>query len=249
MSSLGRAPLIGITADSESPKEGANNYSKYPWYAIRENYCGAVRAAGGVPLVLPHETSLVARYAALLDGLLVSGGAFDVDPTLFGADSRHDTVVLKEGRTDFELGITRAMLTADKPLLGICGGQQLLAVVLGGTLIQHIPDEVQNPLAHEQPNPRHQAGHEVTITEGSLLHRITGVTTASVNSAHHQAVKAVPPNIVIGAVAPDGVIEGIEDPSRAFCIGVQWHPEFHISPADERLFQAFIDAAQKKMTP
>ena len=240
-----RQPLIGITADSEAPKEGArSDYSKYPWYAIRENYCRAVREAGGVPLVLPHEQTLVDRYCGLLDGLLVSGGAFDVDPALFGDTTRHSTVVLKEGRTDFEMAMTRAMLKVDKPILGICGGQQLLAVALGGTLIQHIPDEVKDPLAHEQPNPRHLAGHDVAITVGSKLHQITGETRAPVNSAHHQAVKSVPANIVVDAVAPDGVIEGIEDPSRDFCIGVQWHPEFHISPGDVRLFAAFIDACR-----
>jgi len=241
------APLIGITADSEEPKAGArSDYSKYPWYAIRGNYCSAVREAGGVPLVLPHEASLIEEYAGLLDGLLVSGGAFDVDPALFGEASRHSTVVLKEDRTVFELGITRAMLKADKPILGICGGQQLLAVALGGSLIQHIPDEVNNPLAHEQPNPRHEAGHDVKITPGSKLHKIMGMAAAPVNSAHHQAVKAVPANILVDAVAPDGVIEGIEDPARDFCIGVQWHPEFHISPGDVKLFDAFIAAARRR---
>jgi putative glutamine amidotransferase len=234
------APLIGITADSEEP----GGYSKYPWYAIRENYCSAVHEAGGVPLVLPHEASLVERYADLLDGLLVSGGAFDVDPALFGEASRHPTVMLKEGRTDFEISITRAMLKHDKPVLGICGGQQLLAVALGGSLIQHIPDEINEPLSHEQPNPRHEAGHNVAIKEGSLLHQITGEVLIPVNSAHHQAVKDVPDNVVVDAVAPDGVIEGIEDPSRKFCIGVQWHPEFHISHADVLLFKAFVDACR-----
>ncbi len=236
-----KQPLIGITADSEQP----GGYSKFPWYALRQNYCSAVRAAGGVPIVLPHEPSLADHYLALIDGLVVSGGAFDVDPALFGAATRHATVSLKEGRTDFELRMTQGALAADKPILGICGGQQLLAVALGGTLIQHIPDEVANPLAHEQPNPRDQAGHDVTITEGTLLHKITGVATAPVNSSHHQAVKSVPANVVVDAVAPDGVIEGIEDPARKFCIGVQWHPEFHISQADQRLFTAFIDACRK----
>lgn len=234
-----RAPVIGITADSEQP----GGYSKFPWYALRQNYCSAVREAGGVPLVLPHEPSLIDTYTAMIDGLVVSGGAFDVDPALFGATEKHSTVTLKEGRTDFELGITKAMLKADKPILGICGGQQLLAVALGGTLIQHIPDEINAPLAHEQPNPRNEAGHAVEICTGTLLHKIAGgLTHTAVNSAHHQAVKSVPPSVKVNAVAPDGVIEGIEDPARKFCIGVQWHPEFHISPADAKLFQAFIEA-------
>lgn len=233
-------PIIGITADSEQP----GGYSKYPWYALRQNYCSAVRAAGGVPIMLPHETGLIDTYARMIDGLVVSGGNFDVDPKLFGAAQRHPKVTLKEGRTDFELGITRAMLAADKPILGICGGQQLLAVALGGTLIQHIPDEIEAPLAHEQPNPRHEPGHDVAVREGSLLHRSVGQTHLPVNSAHHQAVKDMPAGLVIDAVAPDGVIEGIEDPRRKFCIGVQWHPEFHISPADAKLFAAFVDACR-----
>ena len=103
-----KQPLIGITADSEQP----GGYSKFPWYALRQNYCSAVRAAGGVPIVLPHEPSLADHYLGLIDGLVVSGGAFDVDPSLFGAATRHATVSLKEGRTDFELRMTQGVLAA-----------------------------------------------------------------------------------------------------------------------------------------
>lgn len=233
-------PIIGITADSEKP----GGYSKFPWYALRQNYCSAVTAAGGVPVVLPHEVAMIERYTAMIDGLLVSGGAFDVDPKLFGATDTHATVSLKEGRTDFELGITRAVLAAGKPVFGICGGEQLLAVALGGTLVQHIPDEVENPLAHEQPNPRNEAGHDVAIVEGTQLHKIAGVSRAPVNSAHHQSVKDVKGPVIVNARSSDGVIEGIEDPTRKFCLGVQWHPEFAISPADEKIFRAFIDACR-----
>jgi putative glutamine amidotransferase len=130
------------------------------------------------------------------------------------------------------------------PVLGICGGQQLLNVVLGGSLIQHIPDEIDNPLAHEQPNPRDEAGHAVAVTEGTLLHRIAGNGQLLVNSAHHQAVKDVGKNVTINSIAPDGVVEGIEAPEYAFCLGVQWHPEFSIDPADTLIFKAFINAAE-----
>ena len=236
------APLIGITADSEEP----GGYSRFPWYALRQNYCSAVVHAGGAPLVLPHEPSLIERYAEMLDGLVVSGGAFDIDPSLFGEADRHVTVVTKEDRTKFELDLTKAMLERDKPVLGFCGGQQLLAVALGGTLIQHIPDSIADALAHEQPNPRNEPGHDVAIAPDTILHSIIGDELIPVNSAHHQAVRDVPAPIVVDAVAPDGVIEGIEDPSRRFCIGVQWHPEFHISAADVRLFAAFVDACRYK---
>jgi putative glutamine amidotransferase len=232
-------PIIGITLDSEP----AGGWSKMPWYALRQNYCDAVARAGGLPVPLPHEPELAAEYLARLDGLLITGGAFDVDPSLFGASTRHVTVKTKDRRTAFEYAVTRGAIEADKPVLGICGGQQLMNVVLGGTLIQHIPDEVEDPLPHEQPNPRTEAGHPVKIVAGTLLHRVVRELELPVNSAHHQAVKDVGKGIVVNAVAPDGVIEGIEDPRRRFVIGVEWHPEYSISPGDDRIFDAFIRAA------
>jgi putative glutamine amidotransferase len=237
-----KKPVIGIPLDSED----GGGYSKLPWYAVRHNYVESVVAAGGIPLLLPHHPELIDDYVARIDGLLVIGGAFDVDPALFGATSRHETVVLKEGRTAFEIGITQRMLALGRPILGICGGQQLLNVMLGGSLIQHIPDEVENPLPHEQPNPRTEPGHDVIVTPGSLLHRITGQVRFPVNSAHHQAVLAVGPGVLASAHAEDGVIEAVEKRDAAFCLGVQWHPEYHISPADGLIFQAFLQACGAK---
>lgn len=231
-------PIIGLTLDSEAP----GGYSKFPWYAMRENYCSAVAAAGGLAVALPHEPEQAEAYLERLDGLIVTGGNFDVDPALFGAGTRHPKVTTKDRRTAFEIAVTRGALERDMPVLGICGGQQLLHVVLGGTLIQHIPDSVENALPHEQPNPRNEPGHVVQIVAGTLLHRITGLAEMAVNSAHHQAADAVPEGIVVDALAPDGVIEGIEDPRRRFCLGVQWHPEFLIGPGDRRIFEAFIAA-------
>lgn len=232
-------PVIGLTLDSEP----AGGYSKtHPWYALRENYCSAVIAAGGLPILLPHQPERAEDYLDLLDGLIVTGGAFDIDPALFGARERHATVTTKESRTRSELALTRAALRLDTPLLGICGGQQLLNVALGGTLIQHIPDEVPAALAHEQPNPRDEPGHSVDIVEGTLLRRIMQMAELPVNSAHHQAVKSLAPGLIVDARAPDGVIEGIEDPRRRFCIGVQWHPEYLLSDGDARLFAAFMAA-------
>lgn len=232
-------PLIGLTLDSEP----AGGWAKQPWYAIRQNYCDAIAAAGGLPVCLPHEPDLALAYLDHIQGVVVTGGAFDVDPSLFGATVKHATVTTKDRRTAFELALMRGLLAKDVPILGICGGQQLLAVALGGTLVQHLPDEIPSDIPHEQPNPRTEAGHEVIVAANTLLHRIVGQERIPVNSAHHQAVKAVPASIVVNASAPDGVIEGIEDPARRFCLGVQWHPEYHISPADRAIFDALIAAS------
>lgn len=233
-------PRLGLTLDSEDDGGG---YSVLPWYALRQNYADAVAAAGGLPLALPHVPELAESYLDTLDGIVVTGGDFDVDPALFGAGARHDTVKTKDRRTAFELALLRGALARDLPVLGICGGQQLLNVALGGTLIQHLPDEIAADIAHEQPNPRTEPGHTVTLVPGTLLHRICGRDRMAVNSAHHQAAKAVGPGVVINATAFDGVIEGIEAPAYRFCLGVEWHPEFHIDPADSEIFTALVTAA------
>lgn len=234
-------PLIGVTLDAEPP----GGYSRYPWYALRANYAEALAACGALPVALPHDAALATAYLDRLDALVVTGGAFDVDPALYGDPDRHETVTLKEGRTAAELALLRGALARDMPVLGICGGQQLLAVALGGTLIQHIPDAVQDALEHEQANPRHEHGHEVAIVPGTVLARIVGAPTMRVNSAHHQAVRDPGPRAVVNATAADGVVEGVEDPRYSFCLGVQWHPEFLIDPGDRRLFEALVSAATK----
>ena len=233
-------PLIGVTLDAEKP----GGYSKFPWYALRQNYLDAIDAAGGLAVALPHEPDRVGDYLERIDALVVTGGAFDIDPALFGATTRHKTVTLKEKRTAFEFAVTRGAIARDMPVLGICGGEQLLAVVLGGTLIQHIPDEVPGALEHEQKNPRTEPGHAVSVVAGTLLHRIAGKSDIATNTAHHQAVRGVGEGTVVNARTSDGVIEGIEAPGRRFCLGVQWHPEYDIDPADTLIFQALIDAAR-----
>jgi putative glutamine amidotransferase len=236
---MAKLPLIGLTLDAEQP----GGYSKYPWYALRQNYTAAIAAAGGLAVALPHDPGLADAYLDHLDALIVTGGAFDVDPAMYGDTSRHSTVELKENRTLAELALLQAALARNMPILGICGGEQLLAVALGGTLIQHIPDSVPNALAHEQTTSHYEPGHDVSIVPGTLLHKITGSGTMQVNTSHHQAVRD-PGRSAINATAPDGVIEGIEDASKKFCLGVQWHPEYLIDQGDKRLFEALVAAAK-----
>jgi putative glutamine amidotransferase len=233
-------PLIGVTLDAEEP----GGYSKLPWYALRKNYFAALAAAGALPMALPHHAELAEAYLDEIDGLVVTGGAFDVDPSLYGGGDTHPSVVLKAGRTEFELALTRGALARDIPVLGICGGEQLLAVALGGTLIQHIPDSIATSIAHEQPNPRTEPGHDVIIAPDTLLSRIIGKPRMTVNSAHHQAVATPGQGAVINALAPDGVVEGLEYPGHRFALGVQWHPEYAVDPADPLIFAAFVQACR-----
>ena len=238
---MNKRPVIGVTLDSEQP----GGYSKYPWYAIRQNYADAIVAAGGLPIALPHDASLAADYLDRIDALVVTGGAFDVDPALYGDADRHATVTLKEGRTAAEFALTSGALARNMPVLGICGGEQLLAVALGGTLIQHIPDSHRRRARARAAKSAPRAGPRCRNQQrhAAASHR-RQPPTMRVNSAHHQAVRDPGPYAVVNAIAPDAVIEGVEDARYRFCLGVQWHPEFFIDPGDRRIFDALIAACR-----
>lgn len=237
---MSKKPLIGITFDAQGP----GGYSEYPWYVLRENYCSSISDVGGIPLPLIHDLTLVDDYLSLIDGLVITGGGHDVDPTLYGAQEIHPSVKLKPKRTTFEMAITQKALQKDIPVFGICGGHQLINVALGGTLIQHIPYELPHAIEHIQTAPHHEATHEVNVIKSTLLHKLLNVDTLAVNSFHHQAVKDPAPGVVINALTSDGVIEGFEAPAYRFCLGLQWHPEFTITSQERAVFEAFIETTR-----
>lgn len=228
-------PRIGVTLDRNETGE----YSAYPWYALRENYCSSIVEAGGVPLPLPHFPEFADQYVEMIDGLVITGGDFDIDPSFYKAKEKHDSIKVKACRTEFEFAIIKAAFTKNIPILGICGGQQLINVALGGTLIQHIPAEIKDPIEHSTGA---ELSHPVTLIESTQLLNIAGSSEITVNSSHHQAIKDLGKGLIVNAKAADGVIEGIETPDHKFCIGVQWHPEYLKTPADKALYQAFIAA-------
>ncbi|MBX9977010.1 MAG: gamma-glutamyl-gamma-aminobutyrate hydrolase family protein [Alphaproteobacteria bacterium] len=235
--------VIGITLDSE----GAGGYATVPWYALRQNYCASVTDAGGVPLPLPHCIDAVDVYASRIDGLILTGGGFDIPPHLYGDDNIHPTVTLKVERTDFELAMARACFDQGKPIFGICGGMQLINVMLGGTLIQDIPSHKPEAIPHKQSAPYNKAFHPITIYKDSLLCKLNPeIKAMAVNSVHHQAVDRVGEGLRVSSIAPDGIVEGVEYKGDTFCVGVQWHPEYGIISLDTHLFKAFISACKSE---
>ena len=142
--------------------------------------------------------------------------------------------------------LTDADRTLKVPVLGICGGEQLINISLGGTLIQDIKCLEFETLEHEQLNPRNQTSHQIYIEPKTLLHKIIGENEISVNSAHHQAIDKLGNNLIMSSMSKDGIIESIESSIHKWCVGLQWHPEFLITKADKLIFLDFIYNSVKK---
>ncbi len=239
-------PLIGVIPDYKSG--GENQYSIRPHYAVRVNYCNIVSNSGGVPLILTYDYNLIDDYLKLCDGLLFVGGNCDIHPKRYNEDQIHKTVSINEVREDFEWEFMQRAMASTLPILGICNGMQLMNVISGGSLIQHIPDEDPQFMNHEQSSVHeladsHLAYHKVNILTPSKLDSIIGRSAVNTNSSHHQAIKNVGQSFVVSARADDGIIEAIEKEGDKYCLGIQWHPEFEVSEADRKIFKSFIQAA------
>lgn len=240
-------PLIGITLDVLNGSE--QEYSAYPWMALRKNYATITIEAGGIPIGLPPlNPKNIDLILNKLDGLIISGGSFDISPHLYGSQNIHRNVKINKIRTEFELTLVKAAWERNIPVLGICGGAQLMAVFLGGELYQHLPDDMPDGLPHEQELPPHQGSHSVLIQSNTFLSTLSQRKSWAVNSSHHQGIKSAGKGIV-SAIAEDNLIEAIEDPSRSFFIGVQWHPEFGIEYPDRKIFSALIAKAKLYAQP
>ncbi len=214
-------------------------------YLQRAFYTDSITRAGGLPLLLPPLPSKEDTLEALslARGILLTGSP-DLDPSLYGQERHEKTKLMHRRREKFVLELAQLAYEQDAPLLAICGGFQTLPVALGGMLIQHIPDSVENALGHfavKQEVPY----HDVEIDRDSMLFTIIGKSPLRTNSFHHQALENVPAALKITAHAADGVIEAYEDTQKRFCLGVQWHPERMVGDKEhEALFSAFVDAAR-----
>jgi putative glutamine amidotransferase len=240
-----RRPNIGVTPDYLAPTSDAPHAK----YDLKVAYCDAVLRAGGLPLVLAYaeDTSVVENYLDRISGLLVTGGAFDVPPALYNEVARDGLGAVKEARTRFELALIQGALGRNLPVLGICGGMQLLNVVLGGSLFQDIQREITTAKDHEQKHDRTQPAHPVDVKDGTHLAELIGRGQLMVNSTHHQSVSKVGQGMVVSAAAPDGVIEAIESQSHVFALGVQWHPELLVNtlPLHLGIYRGFVQKARE----
>ena len=247
-----KKPLIGITLDNEDK----GGYSKFPWYAIRHNYLHSIEKYGGIPFPLYHSNKNTSDETSYDDAnkdtdvyphRIFASVDIDLTPKLkMVGEVFYDPFFLDlNQRTNFEIAITKKFLKSSKPILGICGGAQLLNVVCGGTLIQDIKKNNLFPINHEQKNPRNETSHKIEIISKTLLAKINKKKFSKVNSAHHQAIKDIGKNIIISSYAPDGIIESIEHKHHKWCIGVQWHPEFLITKEDKNLIKNFIKNTKK----
>jgi putative glutamine amidotransferase len=248
---MAERPLIGITTQTLHSIDGIPEGLPPSWM-MSERYVVAVADAGGAPVMIPlldlDEASLRAVYDRL-DGLMIPGGV-DMDPHAFGEERS-----VHLGRTDIardavELTLTRWAIEEKKPLLGLCRGSQVINVAMGGSLYQDIEAEYPGAIKHDYfPTAgysRDHLAHPIEITPGSRLAEILERRDLNVNSMHHQGVKQLARGLVSSAVAPDGLIEGIESANGHFMVGVQWHPEALVDYVHgmRQLFSRFVDAAR-----
>ena len=216
-------PRIGICTAIERARW---SYWDTEAYLLDRNYVDAVQAAGGIALMLPPDAeSDPDEILDVLDGLILAGGA-DIDPATYGADAHAATAGTRRERDDFEVALARRALERDIPLLGICRGMQLMNVARGGTLSQHLPDDVGHEDHRRVPGSFDGADHDVRLAGGSLAARAAGETDHATKSHHHQGVAQLGEGLVeTGWSTLDELPEAIEDPERRFALGVQWHPE------------------------
>lgn len=237
-------PVIGVTSDyngGDRPEFGG----KEPTAFIRTRYINAIEACGGVPMVLPpvNDAKMAKEILTRLDGLLLTGSGPDIDPALYGERQRFSFKKVDPKRTSLERELVKRACEKEMPILGICGGMQLLNVAGGGSLYQDIPGQVPSALKHDHGG---KPSHSIEIKRGTLLARIVGQIQLFVNSSHHQGVKEVAPGYVVNAMAEDGVIEGIESADFPFVVGVQWHPEYlHQEDQSRTIFKAFLKRAAR----
>jgi len=244
-------PVIGVTVDHNTRVASGDSAAGalHTQYLLPHAYTTAVEKAGGLPVMLPYrsDSSLIAQYVELCDGFIFSGGA-DYDPASFN-ESRHPMAeAIDPAREAFERALMAAVDPSDKPVLGICGGCQLMNLHRNGSLHQFIPDLLlKSAIEHRRFTIAQWSNrHDVNVESGTVLGAILNDAPLKSNSSHKQAVNKVGDSLRVNSRAPDGVVEGIEDPGKPFFVGVQWHPERqHDEPTQLAIFKELVRQASK----
>lgn len=226
-------PVVGITTYAEEAAWGA---WRVPTALVPLSYVDSVERAGGRALLVPPSEDAIEETLDALDGLVFSGGA-DIDPSLYGAEPHAETNGLRPERDRAELALMGAALARDLPVLAVCRGMEILNVLRGGDLVQHLPDVVGDE--RHKHTPGVFADHDVALNAESRLARVLP-DRAPVKSHHHQGVGRLGAGLVETAWAEDGTVEALEDPARTFALGVLWHPE---EDEDAALFRALVEEA------
>jgi putative glutamine amidotransferase len=230
----GSSPIIGITTYSRN--ELGNFY-------LPSAYLDAVRAAGGVPVLLTPGESDLPSLLGLLNGIVFSGGG-DIEPEQYGGQHHHTVYAIDPERDEFDLALASLALQGSLPILGICRGMQVLNVAAGGNLVVHVGDRYGSQILHRTEQPRHPVEHVVQVEPASRLATILDQTEMPIVSWHHQAVDRLAAGWQVVASAADGVVEAMEHQHHPWAIALQWHPELSAeAPWHQRLFEALIDAA------
>ena len=254
LASLHMRPLIGVTTSEVREAERVTlvpeGEPRAREMALGMPYLRGLEAAGALPMVIPPmDEEAIEPLLDRLDGICLSGGP-DLDPATYGADPHAELGPTEPDLDRFELAITRRADAREMPILAICRGTQALNIVRGGALHQHLP-EISEEVPHRQTTPGTEPSHRVEVEPGSRLAAALGgadlpvADELDVNSFHHQAIDRLGEGLVVTARAPDGTIEAVEDPSRDFLIGVQWHAETLVHrPYEASLFRHFVEACE-----
>jgi putative glutamine amidotransferase len=252
LASLEHRPLIGVTTSEVRPKERVNPVAEGEplgkEMALGITYLKAIEAAGGLPLVMPPlSEDAIEPLLDRLDGICLSGGP-DLDPALYEAKPHPELGPIEPELDRFELAVAARADARQMPILAICRGTQALNIVRGGALYQHLPD-LSTEITHRQTNAGTEPSHPVAVDPDSELAEAIGgaeIALDEVNSFHHQAIDRLGEGLRVSARAPDGTVEAIEDPSRPFLIGVQWHAETLVHrEAEAELFRRFVEACRR----
>lgn len=232
-----KKPVIGILPLVDTEKES---------YWMLPGYMEGIEAAGGIPvmLALTEDESTIKQLADSFDGFLFTGG-HDVSPGLYGEEKLAECAECSIARDNFERTLFKYVLEADKPVLGICRGIQLINVLLGGSLYQDIPTQYLTETKHHMAPPYNRTVHEVNIIEKTPLFDLIKCSVLGVNSYHHQAIKKLADELKPMAISEDGLIEAVYMPQKRFVMAVQWHPEFSFKT--DRYSAMIFDAFVKSM--